>query len=94
MIRHKRPERADIPKLARAAGLGVSLLNNYRDWRKCEGNVNHRPRCKSIIATYHATNMAEIWSRNAARIPSADGVSSSSRFMMEPNNSAFSALVA
>lgn len=40
------------------------------------------------------TNMVNIWSRHAACAQSPNGVSSVSRFIAEPDNLAFSALVA
>lgn len=48
----------------------------------------------SIVGDYLTTNMVNIWSLHAACIPSPNGVSSVSRFIAEPDNLAFSALVA
>lgn len=48
----------------------------------------------SIVGDYLTTNVVEIWNRRVMCIPSPNGVSSVSRFIAEPDNLAFSALVA
>ncbi len=49
---------------------------------------------QACVGDYLTTNMVNIWSLHAACIPSPNGVSSVSRFIAEPDNLAFSALVA
>lgn len=92
-----------------ARQLLYACLGYLRDWCSLEqrtvGNLKAlldaaRPSSSGSTVTdlgdlfYLTTNMVNIWSLHAACIPSPNGVSSVSRFIAEPDNLAFSALVA
>lgn len=50
-----------------------------------------RTMLASKLESYHATNMANMWSRESMDKTAANRVSSQPRFVAEPDNSAFSA---
>lgn len=53
--------------------------------------MEHPHMLASILESYHATNMANMWSRESMDKTAANRVSSQPRFVTEPDNSAFSA---
>lgn len=53
--------------------------------------MEHPHMLASILESYHATNMANMWSHESMAKMAANRVSSQPRFVTEPDNSAFSA---
>lgn len=74
------------------------FIASYTHWKELGYYVQEGEHGANIYrpetTRYLTTNMVNIWSRHTACIPSPNGVSSVSRFIAEPDNLAFSALVA